>query len=207
MKKYKYSAALVSGDGDLEKMISLLLRTESIGINVAPRADLLHSADIVILDLDRHAVPAKRFRGLIGISLNPEGVPEEAKNACTVIFGRPFSFARLIETLTDLFENEGRYSSDIKTSSNDLPLELYEHERLAVRGDKTVLLTPTETKILARLMSRRGETVTREEIADLVGGDNSGKSTVFLCTLRKKLEDKLEIAPISTVRGKGYMIK
>lgn len=207
MKRYNYSTVLISGDGDLEKMISLLLKAEGIGINIVPRGDFLHSADVVILDLDRQAVPAKRFRGLIGISSNPDALPEETKTACTALFGRPFSFARLIETLTDVFENEGRYSTDVQASANDLNLELYEHERLAVRGDKSVSLTPTETAILARLISRRGETVTREEIADLMGGDSSGKSTVFLCTLRKKLEESLEIAPITTVRGKGYMIK
>ena len=88
-----------------------------------------------------------------------------------------------------------------------LRLELYEHERLAVSGTRTVTLTPTETAILARLLERRGETVTREEIAEIVGGDSSNKSTVFLCTLRKKLENSLGISPIVTVRGVGYTIK
>jgi len=207
MKKYNYSAVLVSGDGELEKMISLLLKAERIEITVAPRADILHPSDIVILDLDRQPIPEKCFHALIGISSNPDALPEETKNACTALFSRPFSFEGLIENVIDVFEKEGRCSIDGQSVSDTHPLELYEHERLAVRGGKTAYLTPTESAILARLLSRRGETVTREEIAELMGGDSSGKSTVFLCTLRKKLEEKLGISPIATVRGVGYMIK
>lgn len=207
MKKYNYSAVLVSGDDELERMISLLLKTERIEITVAPRADILHPANIVILDLDRQSIPEKRFRGLIGISSNPDDLSEETKNACTTLFSRPFSFESLIENVIDVFENEGRYSIEGQNISNNSAFELYEHERLAVRGGRTVSLTPTETAILALLLSRRGETVSRKEIAELVGGDSSGKSTVFLCTLRKKLEEKLEISPIATVRGVGYTIK
>lgn len=206
MKKNNYSAILVSGDGDLERLITLLLTLEGIEISVSARADILPTSATLILDLDRQKLPEKTFRGLIGISADPDSLTEEVKDACTAVFRRPFSFEAFIEKLTDIFENVGHYSVEGQNTDSH-PLELYEHERLAVRGTKTVTLTPTETAILARLLDRRGETVTREEIADIVGGGSSNKSTVFLCTLRKKLENELGISPIVTVRGSGYTIK
>ena len=207
MKKIFYSAVLVSGDGDLEKLISLLLTLEGIEVGLASRADILPASSTVILDLDRQKLPEKVFRGLIGISSDPDSLSDEVKEACTTVFRRPFSFDAFIAALTNILENEGHYSIEGQNFSDGHHLELYEHERLAVRGTKTVSLTPTETAILARLLSRRGETVTREEIADIIGGDSSNKATVFLCTLRKKLEESLDISPIVTVRGAGYTIK
>lgn len=206
MKKNNYTAILISGDGNLEKLISLLLNLEGIELITAVRADILPSNSTVILDLDRQKLPEKSFRALIGISSDPDSLSEEVKGGCTTVFRRPFSFDAFIAALISIFQNDGNCSVE-EQSTDSLPLELYEHERLAVRGTKTVTLTPTETAILARLLSRRGETVTRKEIADIIGGDGLNKATVFLCTLRKKLEQSLDISPISTVRGSGYSIK
>lgn len=207
MKKYKYSAFIVTDDRELEKIISILLETEHIELTAATRVDILPPSSIVIIDFDSQALPQKSFRGLIGLSSAPENLPEETKSACRAVFSRPFSFAEFTEAVLDAFESAELGSFEDCAPKPVPTLELYEKERTAVFGIKTLLLTQSESAILALLLKKRGDIVTHSEISDAVGDGNSNKSVVFVCTLRKKLESEFGISPIRTVHKKGYMIK
>ena len=84
-------------------------------------------------------------------------------------------------------------------------------ERTSVAlGSRTVRLSKTEYALASCLISRRGETVTREELKTAVWGDgspDSNKVEVYVNYLRKKLDTALDRKIILTVRGKGYTIK
>ena len=71
---------------------------------------------------------------------------------------------------------------------------------------KMVSMTPAERDILAYLYARRGEVVTREELATLLGGGGNILD-VYICRLRSKIEKPLGRRIIWTVRGIGYVIK
>lgn len=80
-----------------------------------------------------------------------------------------------------------------------------EEGQVTVAG-RTVSLTPAEQAILSCLLSRRGETVPREELAPLLGGGGNSVD-VYVCRLRAKLEKPLGRRMIHTVRGAGYRLE
>jgi DNA-binding response OmpR family regulator len=89
------------------------------------------------------------------------------------------------------------------------PLHL-EPEKLTLHvGEHTVSLTEKETAVLALLLARRGDTVKKEELHRVIsdGADRaSNKVEVYMCHLRRKLEQPLGLRLFSTVRGLGYCL-
>jgi len=57
------------------------------------------------------------------------------------------------------------------------------------------------------LYQNRGETVNRETIDMLLGADDSNMGDVYICHLRRKIDNKLGLKLIYTIRGKGYTLK
>ena len=82
------------------------------------------------------------------------------------------------------------------------PLLTVEEGCVTAEG-KPIPMTPAESAILECLYARRGETVTREELAALLGGGGNSVE-VYVCKLRTKLEKPLGRRLIHTVRGVGY---
>lgn len=102
------------------------------------------------------------------------------------------------------FVPESREGTAPKESPSDLP-------RLSQKGviyqGHEIPLSPKERALYALLISRRGETVGRDEIASVLFDDSSGNSPeVYVSYLRKKLDYALGRHLIRTVRGKGYRI-
>jgi len=118
---------------------------------------------------------------------------------------KPFAFVELVARLQALLRRSGGNGA-LETSG--LRLDPVGH---AV-GDGTieVSLTPTEFRLLARLMSRPGEAVRRHDLvrAGWPHGAIVRENTLdaYLARLRRKLK-QLETAPeITTVHGVGYRI-
>jgi DNA-binding response OmpR family regulator len=68
-------------------------------------------------------------------------------------------------------------------------------------------LSDNEYKVLSVLCENRGEAVPREEICSLLGVTDGNMGDVYICHLRRKIDNKLGLKLIYTVRGKGYMLK
>lgn len=77
----------------------------------------------------------------------------------------------------------------------------------AAAGER-VLLTSVEHTLIRALASRRGEVVSREDLADMCEMNASERSIdVQITRLRKKVEDDPRVPKyIQTVRGKGYVL-
>jgi DNA-binding response OmpR family regulator len=79
------------------------------------------------------------------------------------------------------------------------------------RGGEPVELTNKEYALLALLMRRPGQVLTRTQIAEQVWGldfDNeSNVIDVYIRYLRKKIDAGRERPLIRTVRGAGYTMK
>jgi two-component system, OmpR family, response regulator MprA len=90
-------------------------------------------------------------------------------------------------------------------------VELDTGTRLAHRGAREIELSPTEYELLALLMKRPRQVLTREIILDRVWGmDFEGSSNVmevYVGYLRAKIEAEGEPRLIHTVRGVGYVFK
>ena len=77
----------------------------------------------------------------------------------------------------------------------------------ALYGEMKFSLSEYEYKTLNLLCEKRGEAVSREEIAKLLKFDTGNMGDVYICHLRKKIDNKLGLKLICTVRGKGYTLK
>jgi len=118
---------------------------------------------------------------------------------------KPFEFVELVARLEALLRRSGREGV---VDAAGLRLDPVSH--VAADGSGEVPLTPTEFRLLARLMSRPGEAVRRQELARAgwPHGAIVRENTIdaYVARLRRKLK-QLEQAPeIATVHGVGYRI-
>ena len=90
-------------------------------------------------------------------------------------------------------------------------VELDTGTRVAHRGAREIELSPTEYELLALLLRRPRQVLTREIILDRVWGmefeGSSNVMEVYIGYLRSKLEAEGEPRLIHTVRGVGYVLK
>jgi two-component system response regulator MprA len=118
---------------------------------------------------------------------------------------KPFAFAELVARVWALLR---RASTDLTTQAGGLRLDPVAHA--AFSGAQRVALTPTEFRLLARLVANPGETVRR---ADLIGagwphGARVRENTLdaYVARLRRKLRELPDVPAIETVHGVGYCV-
>ena len=94
-------------------------------------------------------------------------------------------------------------------SYDDLSVNLDEHT--VMRGDRQLDLSPREYDLLVTLMRRPKRVFTRDELIDLVWGNDVaiGPNAVerYISYLRNKVDDGFERTLIQTVRGAGYTLR
>jgi len=118
---------------------------------------------------------------------------------------KPFAFAELLARLQALLRRAG---ADGAVDAAGLRLDPVKHS--VACGDSSAELTPTEFRLLGRLLSHAGEAVRRRELvrAGWPHGAVVRENTLdaYLARLRRKLR-ALDGAPeIGTVHGIGYRI-
>ena len=67
-------------------------------------------------------------------------------------------------------------------------------------------LSPNEQAILSCLLTHRGEVVSRERLAELIGESAANKVDVYICYLRRKIAKITPVKLITTVRNCGYKL-
>jgi two-component system, OmpR family, response regulator len=118
---------------------------------------------------------------------------------------KPFAFAELVARLQALLR---RARVELAVETGGLKLDPVAHAAFA--GDVRVLLTPTEFRLLARLVANPGEAVRRRDLmrAAWPHGGHVRDNTLdaYLARLRRKLSELPEAPAITTVHGVGYLI-
>jgi two-component system response regulator MprA len=118
---------------------------------------------------------------------------------------KPFAFVELVARLQALLRRSG---SDGGLDAAGLHLDPVSHS--VGDGSRTVALTPTEFRILARLLSRPGEAVRRRDLVragwphGAIVRDNT--LDAYVARLRRKLREFVRPPHIATVHGVGYRI-
>ena len=145
-------------------------------------------------------------------SLDPASLPAEA-----VFLRRPFALSDLERSVRSLLTGIPVSGSlvgmsrppaapeAIPASAAEAPALAIENGAVTLNG-KPLSLTPAEQAILTCLCTRRGETVTREELSALLGGGGNSVD-VYVCRLRAKIEKPLGRRMIQTLRGVGYRLE
>lgn len=121
---------------------------------------------------------------------------------------KPFAFSELLARVHALIRRGGAHEP--KTLRvGDLEVDLL--RRRATRADKRITLTAKEFTLLALLMRRRGEVLSRTLIAEQVWDMNFDSDTnvveVAVRRLRAKVDDPFARKLIHTIRGMGYVLE
>ncbi|WP_263787906.1 response regulator transcription factor [Salinibacter grassmerensis] len=119
---------------------------------------------------------------------------------------KPFAFDELLARIEALLRRMDRPSESGRVE--DGPLVLDPAARTCTFDGEEVDLTPTEFDLLAFLMARKGQALSRDTIHQEVWGHDFDRGTnlidVYVNYLRQKLDEVGCEAPIETVRGIGY---
>ena len=120
---------------------------------------------------------------------------------------KPFSFAVLVARVHALLRRAA-LGEPPPLTAGDLRLDL--RERRVFRGDEELSLTAREFDLLAHLVRRSGQVVSKQEILAGVWDDEFAGDPnvveVYVARLRRKLDGDSGGSRIETVRGVGYRV-
>jgi two-component system OmpR family response regulator len=214
---------LVEDDGELRSVLARGLREEGFATDaVASGADLLDRLeravpDAFVIDI---GLPDSDGRDLCQV-LRARGIQSPvlfltARDALVDriagfdaggddYLAKPFAFVELVARLNALLRRSG---GDGALEAAGLRLDPVAHTVGA--GYVAVALTPTEFRLLARLLARPGEAVRRRDLVragwphGAIVRDNT--LDAYVARLRRKLRDLPGAPEIGTVHGIGYRI-
>ena len=126
---------------------------------------------------------------------------------------KPFAFTELLARIEVLLRRarlaEPQASAGSRLSIADLTLDLARAR--ATRAGQRLDLTSKEVQLLALLLQRQGEVLSRTEIAERVWDVNFDHGTnvidVAIRRLRAKIDTPSERPLLHTVRGMGYILE
>ncbi len=218
---------LVEDDPSTAKSIELALASEGIVCDTAALGEegleigQLYDYDIVILDMMLPDIDGfevlRRFRankiktpililsGLNGSDSKIRGLGIGADDYVT----KPFNKGELVARIQAIVRrSKGHSESVIRTGKVTINMD----ERSVVVDNKPLHLTSKEYAILELLSLRKGTPITKEMFLNhLYGGIDEPELKiidVFVCKLRKKLQDAAEGENyIETLWGRGYIMR
>lgn len=183
----------LGGDYDLVLLDVMLPGVDGFGVLQAIRSEKRALPVLMLTARDR---VEDRVRGL--------------ENGADDYLVKPFAFSELLARVGALLRR-GQQAPQQATelSLADLRLDLL--SRRAERGAARLDLTAKEFKLLALLLRRRGQILSRTTLAEQVWDMNFDSDTniveVAVRRLRAKLDDPFPSKLLHTVRGMGYVLE
>jgi two-component system copper resistance phosphate regulon response regulator CusR len=124
---------------------------------------------------------------------------------------KPFAFSELMARVGALLRRGAPASAQPATQLRLADLEVDLISRRAQRATQRLDLTAKEFKLLALLLRRRGQILSRTVLAEQVWDMNFDSDTniveVAVRRLRAKLDDPFPAKLLHTVRGMGYVLE
>lgn len=121
---------------------------------------------------------------------------------------KPFQFPELLARIRSLLRRGRQTPTDPVQRVGDLEVDPIRHR--ATRAGRHIDLSAKEFALLALLVQRCGEVLSRTEIASLVWDIHFDANTnvveVAIRRLRAKIDDPFPLKLIQTVRGVGYVL-
>ena len=213
-------AKIITDDKRFERMLSLELEDRGLLIidDVKTDAESVSKKNFyTLVDLDfcieDDLSDISSYSNVIAFSHTYRDVNDPSTQYCYAVLHRPF----LMEELFSIIFGEKKpprktrshplkfTERQIKNSKDHLRID--HSSKKAIWGNDGIALSDNEYKVLSLLCDRRGEVVSRAELDMLLGAENGNISDVYICMLRKKIDNRLGIKLIYTVRGEGYKLK
>ena len=207
----EYQVAILSTDSVFARMLEIEFKILNLSVLVADGLNSRDQSQVVLLDLDSAAPPpAGCYRQMIGFTRDSALLTVDSHRQCSMILHRPFE-VRLLrrEVLSCLSQDSATPISYLpKAEIKGAREVLLDTEKKTFTSDtgQEISLTPVECKLMACLLENRGSTVSKEELAALIGESSANKTEVYICYLRRKTDTQGGMRLIRTVRGKGYRI-
>ena len=207
----EYQVAILSTDSVFARMLEIEFKILNLSVLVADGLNSRDHSQVVLLDLDSTAPPpAGCYRQMIGFTRDSALLTVDSHRQCSMILHRPFE-VRLLrrEVLSCLSQDSATPISYLpKAEIKGAREVLLDTEKKTFTSDmgQEISLTPVECKLMACLLENRGSTVSKEELAALIGESSANKTEVYICYLRRKTNTQGGMRLIRTVRGKGYRI-
>lgn len=124
---------------------------------------------------------------------------------------KPFAFSEFLARVQALLRRCGPRQAEGGQALRLGDLELDPIRRRAQREGQQISLTAQEFSLLALLLQRQGEVLSRNELAEQLWGVNFDSDTnvieVAIRRLRLKLDEPFDEKLLHTVRGMGYVLE
>jgi DNA-binding response OmpR family regulator len=219
-------ALLVDDDLELGALLTEYFGGHEIGLTHAKNGDearallLTHAYEVILLDVmmpgaDGFTLLPEFIKHAPVIMLTARGESDDRVRGLELgardYLPKPFNPKELLLRIRSV---RGRTTgSNTRTLAHTLgALQIYPEELKATLGGTVLELTSFEFRLLGALMQHAGESVTREQLAQVLGlGADYDPSVdrsldVHVSNLRQKLERGGETKWIRTVRGVGYLL-
>ncbi len=209
MSKY---VKLITDDARFARMLTLEL--SDIGVVTAEIPENTDGSDeyYLVADLakitEEELISYSNSATVVGFTEEEFEIDDKKVALCASVFKRPY----LMSDFLSVFgggESIKRFAPKSRLRNEKKPrvLTVDENSSSALWGDMKIPLSDNEYKLLSLLCENRGELVEREKIYSLLGAEDGNMGDVYVCHLRRKIDNKLGLKLIYTIRGKGYMLK
>jgi len=217
---------VVDDDPHITSLLRRILAYEGYSVSIAASGNealtrtLEHPPDLVVLDIllpgldGLEVVHRLRTAGdqvPILMLTARDAVPDRVKGfemGADDYLVKPFAHEELLARIKALLRRNQAERHEVLRYAD---VELDTGTRIAHRGSREIELSPTEYELLALLLRRPRQVLTRDIILDRIWGlDFEGSSNVlevYVGYLRAKLEAGGEPRLIHTIRGVGYVCK
>jgi len=212
---------IIENNGREARAITKALEAELFAVDVAPPANtstelaIGSQYDAIVANLACVAIEALRrlrSRGVVTPILCVDQSSSPALRCAALSAGaddcisRPFLMQELIAHLRALLRRPPALIDKLQVGD----LELDGVRRKAIRGGRSIQLTPKEFAILEYLMRNAGRPVTRTMLVEGVwNGRFEGLTNivdVYINSLRSKIDRDFDTKLIRTAHGIGYMV-
>jgi hypothetical protein len=163
------------------------------------------SAQVAVVDLDGKLVgTVPEHVRVLGLCRDPEALSPRARRLAHVLYRRPFCMSDLRVEFASL---GGMLQIQVPTpvQSQITSLTLVEESRCVLMGNRQISLTDKEFAVLSMLVQNGEKGISKQELSELLDAGETNEGQVYICHLRRKLEQTFGVRLIKTVRNKGYI--
>ncbi|QES90047.1 response regulator transcription factor [Rhizosphaericola mali] len=165
------------------------------------------------LDLCQKLRKEKNFIKILMLTAldSPEDIVQGLDIGADDYLTKPFSIKVLSARIRNLLRRDSKNDEETIKELREGTLLMDRYSKNVSRAEMSILLTPTEYKLLEYMLLNKHKVLSRMELLEHVWGIDFDMGTnvvdVYMNYLRKKVDKGFEPKIIQTIIGMGYMLK